>query len=69
MFVVFGASSVSAGMKAQTSNRPATPICLETGNFLAAPPNFQRSLLLDRLPYMGVFILAGKLLKLSTTFM
>jgi hypothetical protein len=38
MFVVFGASSVSTGIKAQISNRPATLICPETGNFPVAHP-------------------------------
>jgi hypothetical protein len=46
-FVVFGASSVSTGMKAQTSNRSAMPIYPENWNFPATPPHFQRSLLLD----------------------
>jgi hypothetical protein len=37
--------------------------------FPVAPLDFQKSLLLNRLSYMGLFILAAKLSKLSTTFM
>jgi hypothetical protein len=42
-------------------------ICPEKHGFPAAPPDLQRSLLLNRLLDEGVLILAGKVPNLSTT--
>jgi hypothetical protein len=60
---------VFAGMKTRMPNASVQVNLSRKLEFPVAPLDFQKSLLLNRLSYMGLFILAAKLSKLSTTFM
>jgi hypothetical protein len=64
-----GVSLVFAGMKTRTPNASVQVNLSRKVEFPAALLDFLRSLLSNHLSYMGVFILAGNLSKLSTTFM